>query len=156
MVFPNINSSHFIIIFLMFIYSWERQRQKQRETETDREQGGGRERGRHRTWSRLHALSCQHRAWCRAWTHEPHDHDLNWSCMLNRLNPGSPKRIILKDVKFPTPGRKSTNSRTERKENHPLSHNWRWSLLPPGNGVLGDFCLLSISVFLSFLSRVLQ
>ena len=37
--------------------------------------GKGRERGRHRIWSRLQALSCQHRAWCGAWTHKPY---LRW------------------------------------------------------------------------------
>lgn len=56
------------------------------------EQGRGRERGRLRIRSRLQALSCQHRAWCRAWTHEPWDHDLSRSCMLNQLShPGTPR-----------------------------------------------------------------
>ena len=45
---------------------------------------GGAERGRHRIWSKLQALSCQHRAQRWAWTHEPWDHDLNWSrCLTN-------------------------------------------------------------------------
>ena len=39
----------------MFYYFWDRERQH--------EQGRSRERGRHRIWSRLRALSCQHRAW---------------------------------------------------------------------------------------------
>ena len=34
----------------------------ERERETERVQGRGRERGRHRIRSRLHSLSCQHRA----------------------------------------------------------------------------------------------
>ena len=38
---------------------------------------GQRERGRHRIWSRLQTLSCQHRAGCGAWTHEPQYHDLS-------------------------------------------------------------------------------
>ena len=52
--------------------------------------GGGSERGRHRIWNRLQALSCQHRAWCGARTHGPRDHDLSWSRMLNWLShPGA-------------------------------------------------------------------
>ena len=47
----------------MFIYYWE--------IETEHEQGRGRQRGRHRIRSRLQALSCQHRAWRGARTHEP-------------------------------------------------------------------------------------
>ena len=64
--------------FLMFIYFWDRERQSA--------SGRGAERGRHRIPSRLQAPSCQHRAWCRAWTHEPWDHDLSWSQTLNRLS----------------------------------------------------------------------
>ena len=53
--------------------------------------GEGRERRRYRIQSRLQALSCQHRAQCRAWTQELLDHDLNRSCKLNRLShPGAP------------------------------------------------------------------
>ena len=48
----------------MFIYFWDRER------ETECERGRGREKGRHRIWSRLQARSCQHRAWRGAWTHE--------------------------------------------------------------------------------------
>ena len=52
--------------------------------------GRSRERGRHRIWSRLQALSCQHRAWCGAWTQELRDHDLSWSQTLNWLShPGA-------------------------------------------------------------------
>ena len=72
----------------MFIYFWERQR--------EHEQGRGRvrERGRHRIWSRLLALSCQHRARCGAWTHELWDHDLSQSQMLNQLShPGTPRNL---------------------------------------------------------------
>ena len=66
------------------VYFWE----KERECEW----GRGRERGRHRIWSRLQALSCQHRAWCRARTHKLRDHDLSWSRMLKRLShPGAPR-----------------------------------------------------------------
>ena len=42
-----------------------------RERKTQHEQGRGRERRRHRIWSRLQALSCQHRAPWGTWTHEP-------------------------------------------------------------------------------------
>ena len=74
-------------MFLKFIYFWDRERQR----ETEHEQGRGRERGRHRIWNGLQALSCQHRAWHRAWTHGPGDHDLSWSQMLNWLShPGTP------------------------------------------------------------------
>ena len=52
---------------------------------------GGSERGRHRIWNRLQALSCQHRARCGARTHGPRDHDLSRSRPLNRLSqPGAP------------------------------------------------------------------
>ena len=63
--------------FLTFIYFWETERQSVR--------GGGaeRERGRHRIWSRLQALSCQQRAQCRARTHRPRDHHLSQSRTLN-------------------------------------------------------------------------
>ena len=57
--------------FFTFIYFWE--------TETQHKWGRGRERGRHRIGSRLQALSCQHRASCRAWTHGVWDHDLSRS-----------------------------------------------------------------------------
>ena len=53
--------------------------------------GGGSERGRHRIWNRLQALSCQHRDRRRAQTHGRRDHDLSRSRLLNRLShPGAP------------------------------------------------------------------
>ena len=71
-----------------------------RERETEHEQGRGRERGRHRIRSGLQALSCRHRAWHGAQTHEPQDLDLSRSWMLNWLShPGMPLReekVILK------------------------------------------------------------
>ena len=74
----------------IFIYFWEKERQSVRGGGTERE----RERGRHRNWSRLQALSCQHRAGCRARTHEPRDHDLSRSQMLNWLShPGAPLQL---------------------------------------------------------------
>ena len=57
-----------------------------RDTERAWAGEGQRERGRHRIWSRLQAVSCQHRAWCRARTHKPWVHDLSWSWTLNRLS----------------------------------------------------------------------
>ena len=69
--------------FLTFIHFWE--------SETEHEWRRGRERGRHRIWSRLQALSHQHRAWCGAWTHKLRDHDLSRSQTLSRLShPGAP------------------------------------------------------------------
>ena len=58
-------------LFFTFIYFWE--------TETEHKWGRDRERMRHRIWTRFQALSCQHRAQHRAWTHKVWDHDLSWS-----------------------------------------------------------------------------
>ena len=77
--------------FLTFIYFWDRERQSMN--------GGGSERGRHRIWNRLQALSCQHRAWRGARTHGPRDHDLSRSRPLNRLShPGSPVLIMFNEI----------------------------------------------------------
>ena len=63
-----------------------------RETETVWVGEGQRERGRDRIWSRLQALSRQHRARCGTQTHELWDHDLSRSWMLNQLShPGTPR-----------------------------------------------------------------
>ena len=68
----------------MFIYF-------ERERETEPKWGRRRERRRHRIWSRIEALSCQHRARRGTWTHKPQYHDLSWSQMLSRLShPGAP------------------------------------------------------------------
>ena len=78
--FPNSSLFHFSNFYLFL-----RERKKQNVSR------GEAERGRHRIWSRLQALSCQHRAWCRAWTHKPRDHDLSRSWSLNQLSyPGAP------------------------------------------------------------------
>ena len=70
----------------MFIYIWERQKQRQSTSRRGAEREGD------RIWSRLQALSCQHRAWCRAWTHKQWAHDLSRSQMLNWLShPGAPR-----------------------------------------------------------------
>ena len=73
-----------LLCFLMFIYFWERERQSvsrvSRETHT------------HRIRSRFQSMSCQHRAWRKARTHELWDHDLSQSWRLNWLShPGAPK-----------------------------------------------------------------
>ena len=72
--------------FLLFIYIWEREREGERERSMS---GGGAERRRHRIWSRLLALSCQHRIWCKAQIHKQRDHDLSQSQMLNWLSHSS-------------------------------------------------------------------
>ena len=75
---------HSFLIFFFLRFIFERDRDRMRV-------GWGRERGRHRIWSRLQALSCQYRAWRRAWPHELWDHDLSRSQTLNRLShPGAP------------------------------------------------------------------
>ena len=82
--------------FLTFLFIFDRKRERERD---GTQAGGGRERGRHRIRSRLQALSCQHRARCRARTHELQDHDLSQSKTLNQLShPGAPTflKIYLK------------------------------------------------------------
>ena len=67
-----------------------------RQRETEHEQRRGRERGRHRIWSRLQALSYQHRVRHGAQTPEPWDHDLSRSRSLNRLShPGAPVKFFI-------------------------------------------------------------
>ena len=60
----------------MFIHFWE----------TDHEWERGREKARHRIWSRLQALSCQQRVQCGARSYESWDHDLSRSQTLNQLS----------------------------------------------------------------------
>ena len=81
----------FNVLFLLL-----RDRETERERERQHEWGRGRERRRHRIQSRLQALSCQHRARSRARIHEPRDHDLSRSQMLNRLShPGTPGPLLI-------------------------------------------------------------
>ena len=68
----------------MFIYTWESEKERKNEQGKGRERE--RERGRHRIWSRLQALSGQHRAQHGTRTHGPRDHDLSWSRTLNWLS----------------------------------------------------------------------
>ena len=60
----------------------------ERERETECKQGRGREREGHTESEsfRLQTPSCQHKARRGARTHEPRDHDLSRSQMLNRLS----------------------------------------------------------------------
>ena len=62
-------SYFFFLIFNVDLFLRERDRARVREEQ--------RERGRHSIRSRLQALSCQHRAWCWAQTHELWDRDLS-------------------------------------------------------------------------------
>ena len=78
----------FFNFFNVYLFFWDRERQSM--------SGGGSERGRHRIWNRLQALSCQHRARLGAWTHGPRDRDLSRSRPLNRLShPGAPISMSL-------------------------------------------------------------
>ena len=75
----------FFLIFNVYLFLRDGERQSV--------SGGGaeRERARHRIWSRLQALICQHRARRGSRSHEPWDHDLSRSWMFNRLSlPGTP------------------------------------------------------------------
>ena len=73
-----INWSWYIYFFNVYLFLRDRERQHER--------GRGREIGRHRTWRRLQALSCQHRARRGARTHKLWDHDLSRSWKLNQLS----------------------------------------------------------------------
>ena len=58
-----------------------------------------RDRRRHRVWSRLQALSSQHRVWHRAQTHKLWDHDMSQSQTPNWLShPGTPHLLFLKHL----------------------------------------------------------
>ena len=63
-----------------------------RKREIQSVSGGGAEKEREtQKLKQLQAQSCQHRAQWGAQTHEPWDHDLSWSRMLNWLShPGAP------------------------------------------------------------------
>ena len=93
--FKYFSLTYFYFFFTVY-YFWERKR------ETECEWRRGRERGRHRIWSRLQPLSCQHRSQHGAWTHKPWDNDLSWSWPLNQLShPGAPESHVLKEVYVP-------------------------------------------------------
>ena len=94
--FHNLSLSLGLLLFFFFLFSFFNVYLFLRQRERDRVRAGEgqRERGGHRIWSRLQALSCQHRAWHRAQTHEPWDHDLSWSWTLNQLShPGTPYTV---------------------------------------------------------------
>ena len=68
------------------VYFWERERQSASR--------GGAEREGETVWSKLQALSCQHRAQHGAWTHKLWDHELSGSQEPNRLShPGAPLTV---------------------------------------------------------------
>ena len=70
-----------------------------KERKTQCEWGRGREREGDTIQSRVQAPSCQHRAWLRARTHKPWDHDLSWGQMPNRLShPGAPGYVYFKSL----------------------------------------------------------
>ena len=71
-------------LFFLNVYFWDRDREPLHEGER------GRERGRHKIWGRLQAVSCHHEAWRRAWTYEPRDRDLSQNWTLNQLSPLAP------------------------------------------------------------------
>ena len=78
-----ISSFFFLIFFNVYLFL--------RQRETEHEWGRVTERGRHRIWNRLQALSCRHRARRGAWTHGPWDHDLSRSRTVNQpSHPGAP------------------------------------------------------------------
>ena len=73
------------------VYLHLKEKDTHTQTHTDCTSTGGAERGRPRIGSRLLALSCQHRAWRGAGTHELWDRDLSPSRTLNRMShPGAP------------------------------------------------------------------
>ena len=80
-----------------FIHSFIHSFIYERERQTDRQTN---QRGRHRIWSRLQALSCQHRAQCRARTHEPWHHDLSQSRTLNLLSHLGATQVPQEDFAF--------------------------------------------------------
>ena len=106
----------------MFVYFWERE---------DRVQAGEGPKGRHRIWSRFQALSCQHRPWCGARTHEQQDHDLSQNWMLNQLShPGTPKCLFLiirtKDINTCEETEMINKQTKVSYSSCILSHSWPW------------------------------
>ena len=116
-------------IFFFNVYLFLRQR------ETEHERGRARERGRHRIWSRLQALSCQHRARCGAQTHGPRDHDLSWSRTLNRLSHPGATRGAFQSASL-VKGRKG-NMLHKYYTKYKNDHDLRWAGLGgnPGRGL---------------------
>ena len=81
----------FILKNLMF-YLFLRKRERERDSTS-----GEGQKGRHRIWSRVQALSCQHRARHGAQTHEPWDYDLSRNQTLNWTTqvPNNTNNLIL-------------------------------------------------------------
>ena len=90
----SISENNFLkkIFFNVYLFL----RENRRQSETQSVSWGGTERGRHRIWSRLQALSCQHTAQSRAGTHKLWDHDLSQCRTFNPLShPGAPESNFL-------------------------------------------------------------
>ena len=84
LLWPLVFFFNFLNIYLFF-----------RDRETACKQRRGRKRGRHRIWSRLQALNCQHRVWRGAWTHEPQNHVQSGSRALNQpSHPHAPRPLV--------------------------------------------------------------
>ena len=84
----------------MFVYFWDRAKDR---VQVCVGEGRDRKRGRRRIRSGLQALSCQHRAWCGAQTHELRDHDLSQSQTLNQLShPGALMTALFRGFDFHT------------------------------------------------------
>ena len=89
-LFFSVSLSYPSAIFLNFLIF-------ERETETEHEVGAGKRKRKSRIWSGLQAPNWQHRAQCRAWSHEQWDRDPSGSRMLNHLShPGAPPSVISK------------------------------------------------------------
>ena len=79
----------------MFISFWETERDRGQVREGQRE-------GHIESEAGSSLLSYQHRAQCRAWTHEPRHHELSQSWMLNRLSHPRVPRVyqLWKEIYF--------------------------------------------------------
>ena len=92
-----INSLSFLFVWVyLFI---EREREKERETE--QEQAGEGHRERKREYPKQ-VLCCQHRAWCRAWSHVLNDHDLSRDQRLDAQPTEPPRHPFLNSLKHNT------------------------------------------------------
>ena len=77
-----------------------------RDRETEHEWGRGKERGKHRIWSRLRALSCQHRAWHGAQTHQRESWPEPKSALTRLSHPGTCRECFWsKRISSVLPGR---------------------------------------------------
>ena len=112
------------------------------EREIEYKRGRGRQRGRHRIWSRLQALSCHHRTRCGAHTHELWDHDLSQSWTLEP--PRCPKSWVLNGLA------PSTHFWSFLQDAFPAS-SWACSTLSPYS-LLGSWDPIALCTCFFFLS----